>query len=138
MKTEGQIRDFSVQSVEIDASIEKVFSFIADPRNLPKWTVAFEQADDKSAVMTSPNGALTIGLDARVSRAQGTIDWYMTMPDGNVGVAYSRVVKGPGGKTIFSFTLLAPPVPVEQIEGTLMEQEKLLAKELKNLKALLE
>jgi hypothetical protein len=137
MNPENPEKKFSVQSVQIEADFEKVFNFIANPANLPTWTAAFREADTTSAVMATPSGELKIGLETKTSREKGTIDWYMTMPDGTVGAAYSRVVKGAAGKTIYSFILLAPPVPVEQIEGTLKEQEILLKKELQNLQSIL-
>ena len=61
----------------------------------------------------------------------------MTMPDGSVGVAYSRVTTGPNGKAIYSFTLIAPPVPLEQVEGALAAQIGQLKEELKNLQEIL-
>ena len=130
--------NFSVQSVLIDLSAEKVFNFIADPSNLPKWTNAFKSADHKSALFVTPAGEMKIGLETKASKETGTIDWYMKMPDGSVGKAFSRVVENSDGKSIYSFILLAPPVPIEKLEGTLKEQEGILTKELKNLKRILE
>jgi hypothetical protein len=137
---EMQIKEtnFSVQSVSIDLSAEKVFNFIADPLNLPKWTNAFKDANDKSALFVTPAGEMKIGLETKASKESGTIDWYMKMPDGSVGKAYSRVVENSDGKSIYSFILLAPPVPIEKLEGTLKEQEEILSKELKKLKRILE
>jgi hypothetical protein len=48
------------------------------------------------------------------------------------------VVENSDGKSIYSFILLAPPVPIEKLEGTLKEQEGILSKELRNLKRILE
>ncbi len=129
--------NFSVQSVSIDLPAEEVFNFIADPSNLPKWTTAFKSADNKSALLVTPTGKMKIGLTTKASKEIGTIDWYMKMPDGSVGKAFSRVVENADGKSIYSFILLAPPVPIEKLEGTLREQEVILEKELKNLKRIL-
>ena len=138
METQTMETNFSVQSVSIDLSAEKVFNFIADPSNLPKWTNAFKSADHKSALFVTPAGEMKIGLETKASKETGAIDWYMKMPDGSVGKAYSRVVENSDGKSIYSFMLLAPPVPIEKLEGTLKEQEAILIKELKNLKRILE
>ena len=61
----------------------------------------------------------------------------MKMPDGTIGKAFSRLTELPNGNVLYSFILLAPPVPVEQVEGTLESQKKLLANELKNLEKFL-
>ena len=81
---------------------------------------------------------MKIGLKTKASKETGTIDWHMKMPDGSVGKAFSRVVENADGKSIYSFILLAPPVPIQELEGTLKEQEQILSKELKNLKRILE
>jgi hypothetical protein len=132
------IKSHSVQSVLIDAPVSKVFDFIADPLNLPRWTSAFKKADQHYALLSTPMGEIEIELLTKSSKATGTIDWHMKMPDGNIGKAYSRVVEDPDGRSIYSFVLLAPPVPVEKIEGTLAEQEVILSNELKNLNRILE
>ena len=137
METQIMELNFSVQSVSIDLPAEEVFNFIADPSNLPKWTTAFKTADNKSAVLVTPTGEMKIGLTTKASKETGTIDWYMKMPDGLVGKAFSRVVENSDGKSIYSFILLAPPVPLEKLEGTLKDQKEVLNNELKNLKRIL-
>lgn len=131
-------KNFSVQSVMIDSSMSKVFDFIANPLNLPKWTNAFKTANHSSALLVTPAGEMEIGLETKALKEVGTIDWYMKMPDGSIGKAYSRVVENSDGKSIYSFILLAPPVPIEKLEGTLLEQEGILNRELKKLKQILE
>ena len=54
--------DFDVQSIAIEAPAGRAFDFIADPRNLPKWTHAFKEADRSSATMQTPQGSVRIGL----------------------------------------------------------------------------
>ena len=133
---ETNLKTFDVQYIEIEAPVEKVFSFVADPVNLPRWTAAFREANNSSALLVTPNGELRIGLQT-ITDASGVIDWHMQMPDGSIGKAYSRVTALPNGNTVYSFVLLAPPVPVEEIEGTLEQQKQLLAAELKKLALLL-
>lgn len=130
-------KNHDVQSTNINASFDKVFAFIANPANLPQWTGAFSAADEKTALLITPNGELQIELETRANKDWGTVDWYMTMPDGSVGTAFSRVVEGPDGKAIYTFTLIAPPVPLEEVEGTLQAQIGQLSEELKKLQILL-
>ena len=130
-------RNFDVQSIGINVNHRKAFEFVAKPENLPLWTKAFTKADCESATMVTPNGELSIEMQTIVSKDTGTVDWVMKMPDGSIGKAFSRVSEN-GNGTIYSFVLLAPPVPLEQLEGALSDQKLLLAEELINLKSLLE
>lgn len=133
---ENKLKTFDVQFIEIEAPFERAFHFIADPANLPKWTAAFKEADGQKALLVTPKGELQIGLRT-FSDINGIIDWHMYLPDGAVGKAHSRVTALPNGNVVYSFVLLSPPVPVEEIEGTLEQQKKLLAEELKKLAHLL-
>ena len=130
-------KNFDVQSIGINANHKEVFEFVAKPENLPLWTKAFTKADNKSATMVTPNGELNIKMETIASKNLGTVDWIMTMPDGSIGKAFSRISEN-GNTTIYSFILLAPPVPLEQLEGALSAQKLLLADEMIDLKNLLE
>lgn len=134
---EKTIKTFDVQSIELPVTFQRAFDYIARPGNLPAWTAAFSRADEKSALLVTPNGSLEIGLETVADATLGTIDWYMTMPDGSVGKAFSRLTALPNGKVVFAFVLLAPPVPIEQVEGTLEQQKGLLAQELVKLAGIL-
>jgi|SRR5579872_905140 len=130
-------KNYDLQGIFINANINKVFDFISNPENLSKWTKAFSKADKDSAVMSTPKGEINIKLRTQASRDIGNIDWYMTMPDGAVGSAFSRLTPH-GQGCVYSFVLMPPAVPVEQIEGTLIEQSGILKEELVMLKDLLE
>jgi hypothetical protein len=58
----------------------------------------------------------------------------MTFPDGSVGRAFSRLIEL-GSRTLYSFVLMAPPVPLEQLEGMLEEQARVLREELATLQS---
>ena len=126
------MRDFDVQTVELAAPFDVAFRYIADPRTLPEWTHAFRSVSDRRATLATPKGAVDIGLEVRASGETGTVDWIMTFPDGSVGRAFSRLVDR-GDRSLFSFVLLAPPVPLEQVEGALEEQSRTLREELRTL-----
>lgn len=132
------MKTFDMQSVGVDRPAGAVFDFVADPANLPRWTSAFSRADATSADLVTPNGAVPIRLDTIANEAAGTVDWKMTFPDGAVGMAFSSVTPDDMKTCIYSFVLMAPPVPLEMLEGALGEQMATLAKELKALKTLLE
>ena len=129
---------FDLQGIELHVSRSDAFAFIADPGQLPRWTSAFATVDGRRAVMRTPNGEVTIDLDVDSSPDQGTVDWRMTFPDRSVATAFSRVVALDRDRCIFTFVLTPPPVPLEQLEGTLAAQSKTLAEELIALRRILE
>jgi len=129
---------FKVESVQIKAAFDKAFGFIAAPENLPKWTHAFKSVRDGTAVMATPAGRVEVGLKVNSSRDQGTIDWRMRFPDGSEAAAYSRLVQELPEACIYSFILLAPPVPLAQLEGVFDQQVEILREELKKLKETLD
>ncbi|MEH7830401.1 SRPBCC family protein [Gemmobacter denitrificans] len=132
------MKTHDVQSISIAKPRAEVFAYIANPANLPAWTNAFKSADAERAELVTPNGAVPIRLETRASAEQGTIDWIMTFPDGSVGAAYSRVTEDAGDSSIYSFVLMAPPVPLEALEGALESQKETLATELVSLRKRLE
>ncbi len=132
-------QNFDVQSIAINAKPARVFEFLAEPSNVPKWAKGFSEVNGETALMETSNGKMKIGMRMDCHPAHGTIDTIMTMPDGSIGKAFSRVIENDEGKSsIFSFVLLAPPAPLEKIEGILAEQKKQLAEELLLLKSILE
>ena len=132
------MQTFDVQSIAIAAPRDRVFAFVADPANLPRWTDAFERADERSARMETPQGEVEIELATHVQPDAGTVDWSMTFPDGAVATAYSRVTPDGESRSIYSFVLMAPPVPLEAIEGALDAQRQILARELIRLRDVVE
>jgi hypothetical protein len=131
------MKTFDVQSIEINAPFDKTFGYIADAHNLPSWASAFKSVADGHAIMQTPNGSIEVALTVNTSYNQGTIDWGMTFPDQTVANAYSRVVEAGDYKSIYSFILLPPPVPLEQLEGALEAQAQILREELIRLGAIL-
>jgi hypothetical protein len=131
-------KNFDVQSVGIARPAAAVFSFIAVPENLSIWTNAFKSADASSAVMETPGGSVTITLETTADAGTGIVDWKMTFPDGAVANAYSRITPNGDDEAVYSFVLMAPPVPLEMLEGALGAQKAILAEELLLLKAILE
>jgi hypothetical protein len=132
------MKHFDVQSIELNVPRNQAFAYIADPARLPDWTQAFAEANDSRAVLRTPQGQVEIGLHCAASAAEGTVDWTMRFPDGSKARAYSRLVEISRDRCLFTFTLLAPPLPLEQIEGALAEQSRTLARELIALKGDLE
>jgi hypothetical protein len=131
------MRTFDVQTVEIERAAGAVFDFLSNPATLPAWTSAFQAVSGRRATLVTPGGSVDIDLDVHASRAEGTVDWLMTFADGSVGKAFSRVIGHGPGRSIYSFVLTAPPVPLELLEGTLDQQSRVLRTELERLRTLL-
>ena len=133
------VKNYDVQSIDINSTPDLVYNFVAEPTNVPKWALGFSEVNEESAIMETPNGKMKVGMKMLSNSELRTVDTIMTMPDGSIGKAFSRVTENDNGKSsIFTFILMAPPVPLEQMEGTLEEQKKQLAKELLLLKSILE
>lgn len=132
------MRMFDVQGIEIKAPAKKVFEFLREPGNLPRWAHAFTAAENGRAWLETPAGAVDIALDVSANPEAGTVDWRLEFPDGTVGVAQSRVTETTRGTCIYSFVLHAPPVALAQIEGALETQSRTLRSELTTLKGLME
>jgi hypothetical protein len=131
------MKTFDVQTIEIHAAARKSFAYIADPRNLPRWASAFEAVSGNRARMATPQGAVDIELQVAADAERGTVDWTMIFPDGSVARAFSRVI-ALGDRTVYSFVLPPPPVPLEQLEGALDQQSRTLSEELACLRKILE
>ena len=132
------MRRFDVQGIEIETSPQAVFEFVREPTNLPKWTQAFASAGNGRARLDTPAGAVEIALEVLADARTGTVDWRLAFPDGTVGVAQSRATGTGRGTCVYSFILHAPPVALEQLEGTLEAQRATLQSELGKLKSLME
>ena len=132
------MRMFDVQGIEITATRRKVFEFLREPGNLPRWAHAFVAAADGQARLETPGGAVDIALEVSADVDTGTVDWRLVFPDGGVGIAQSRVTETTRGTCIYSFVLHAPPVALEQVEGALEAQSVTLRSELATLKSLME
>ena len=132
------MRMFEVQGIEIRAARATLFDFLRHPGNLPQWAHAFKSADDRSARLETPAGAVDVHLRTTADAGAGTVDWRLEFPDGSVGLAQSRVTETTRGTCIYSFVLHAPPVALEQVEGALEAQRATLRSELATLKSLME
>jgi len=131
------MKTFEVQATELKVPADQAHRYIADPKNLPEWTNAFKKVWDGRAAMETPDGSVEIGLGVEASPKHGTVDWIMTFQNGTVARAYSRVVSTGEQSCVYSFVLLAPPVPLEQLEGALEQQSQTLREELTRLRSIL-
>jgi hypothetical protein len=129
---------FDVQGIEINAPRGKVFEFLRQPGNLPRWAHAFTSVENGRARLETAAGAVDVGVEVRADADAGTVDWRLEFADGSVGLAQSRVTDTTRDTCIYSFVLHAPPGPLEMVEGALEAQRATLRSELATLKSLME
>jgi hypothetical protein len=132
------MRSYDVQAVEIAASRERVFAYVANPNRLPEWTLAFREVGPGWACLETPRGAVRIELATQAAADSGTIDWRLGFPDGSVARACSRVMELAPGRSVYTFVLLPPPQALTAVEGGLEEQAAAVSEELRRLRAALE
>jgi hypothetical protein len=125
------------RAVTIDTAADKVFEFVADPENLPRWAVGFCRAIRRDGeapgrwIVTTAQGDLPIRYvtDATL----GVIDFYLAPARGVEAAAFSRVVpNGEGAEYIFT-QFQARTMPDEIFEG----QVRALVEELQVLRSLI-
>lgn len=128
---------FDVQGVELDVPYSTAFDFLADPAQWPRWTNAFASVSGDKALMRTAEGETEVTFECVASRASGVIDTTIRFPDGSSVTAWSRLI-GDDETSCYSFVLSAPPKALEELEGGLDEQSKILAQELRTAKEILE
>jgi hypothetical protein len=86
---ETVMRMFDVQGIEIVAPRAKVFDFLREPGNLPKWAHAFVSAEEGRARLTTPAGAVDVSLGVSADAETGTVDYthHMATAGGGAGTA---------------------------------------------------
>ena len=121
-------------SVVIPATKEKVFSYLSDIENLPKWATEFAQelkvVDGKQKIAT-PMGELFINI--RADEDSGVIDTFAGPSEDQMGVFPSRVVELPGGYSAYLLTMFQPP---EMSDEDFAGQYESLAREFGNLESI--
>ncbi|MDQ8200340.1 VOC family protein [Pelagicoccus enzymogenes] len=100
-------------TITVSASLDEVFSFLADPKTLPLWAVSFCQSvrkEDERWVVTTPlGGALAFAIDA--DRASGCIEMLAGPTLELMETFPIRVFKADNGQTVASFTMFKSQRP---------------------------
>jgi len=123
------------QAISIEAQPQKVFRFLADIRNLPRWAVGFAKAvrqEDGRWYVATADGEVPVRIDADERR--GVVDFWLTVAPGVEALAASRVVPRGGGSEYTFTQFQAPGMPAEVFEGNV----KAVRHELHVLKAIAE
>ncbi len=100
-------------TITVSASVDEVFSYLANPETLPQWAVSFchsiRKVDDRWVVTTSQGGELAFALD--VDRSSGCIEM-LAGPTLELMESFPlRVYKADNGQTAASFTMFKSQRP---------------------------
>jgi hypothetical protein len=123
------------KSISIDAPLDRVFSFLSNAGNWPKWAIvnikSVEPADDQWWHMETPLGMAKLRL--RPNAEFGILDHDFNAPDASWTVPARLISNGNG--CIFMITFFQPPGFERQF---FEEQISLVDQELSQLKSLME
>ena len=123
------------KTISIEADPQKVFRFLADPANLPRWAVGFAKAVRRNGerwLVTT--GAGEIPVRVRADADSGVVDFVMS-PTPELEVTASSRVVARGGAAEYVFTQVQPPGMTDE---AFARNAAAVAHELTVLKALLE
>lgn len=99
------MRDVRFVHVFIDAPPERVYAYVADPRNLPRWAPNFGHTITRSAdgwTMETAEGPVPVRFVE--PNALGVLDHWVRLPDGQEVHNPIRVVPN-GGGSLIAFTV---------------------------------
>lgn len=131
------VKNFEVLSIGINCDYKKAFDYVANPDNLPKWTNQFVKVNQNSASFNMFNDVVEVTFETYANEELGTIDWKITFPDGNSGMAYSRLTRNIEG-VIYAFNFILPPLQEDDLKRAYATQKDNIENEIHKLKTLLE
>ena len=110
---------------------ERVFDYMSDVRNLPRWATEFARELRREGdrwIVRNNLGELV--FEIRSDERTGVIDMLAGPTPDELAVFPTRVVELPGGQTAYSFTMFqAPGMPDELFES----QHESLRREFANI-----
>lgn len=122
-------------SVSIECPPDKVYDFVANPENLPKWANGLGSSVTKTDggwLVETPRGPVTVRFAER--NGFGVLDHYVTVAPGvEVYVPLRVIANGSGSEVLF--TLFRLP---DMTDEKFAEDRKLVEQDLGTLKNLLE
>ena len=122
-------------SISIDKSVEEVYTFVANPLNLPKWAAGLSGSIKREGpdwIADSPMGQVKVKFAE--SNTLGVLDHHVTLPSGVKFYNPMRVVSNDQGSEVI-FTLFRVPGMSEE---NFNEDAQLVQRDLKKLKEVLE
>ena len=126
------MRSHTVTTV-LDASKDKVFAYLSDIENLPRWATEFARElrlEDGGAKIVNGLGEFHFAIEA--DEDSGVIDMYAGPTKDEMAVFPTRVVEMAGGSSAYTFTMFqAPGMSDELFES----QYQSLLREFENIRS---
>jgi hypothetical protein len=119
-------------AITVDAPAERVFEYLSNVENLPRWATEFARelrSDDGRYVVVNGLGEFVFTLEA--DEATGVIDMYAGPSEDELALFPTRVVPLPGDRSAFTFTMFRGP---EMPEDLFEAQHASLLRELENVR----
>jgi hypothetical protein len=139
MLKDQKIKEISTLGRVFNVDYNTAFKYLADPNNLPQWALAFSAADEKTAILLTPDKSkIECKMDTISSHDLGVIDWHIYLPDGAVEVAYSRLHRMRDGRCFYGMSFHVRPVVKSEIKSTLLAQSADVEKEFDILENIFE
>src|SRR5262245_1666122 len=116
----------------LDAPKERVFSYLAEVENLPKWATEFARElkfEHGKAKVVNGLGAFFFEIEAEPQT--GVIDMYAGPSEDQLALFPTRVVELPGERSAYTFTMFqAPGMP----DDLFASQHEALVREFDNIR----
>jgi hypothetical protein len=122
-------------SVSIRCSADKVYEFVSNPENLPKWAKGLGESGKKKGpdwIVDTPQGPLKINFAG--PNQFGVLDHRVTTPSGDEVYVPMRVVPNGSGSEVIFILFRQPGIS----DARYAEDLKLVDRDLRTLKELLE
>ena len=121
-------------SVSIKSSPDRVYEFVSNPSNLPKWAAGLSGSIEEiegDLIAESPMGRVKIKFAS--DNTFGILDHYVMLPSGEIIYNPMRVFQNENGSELV-FTLYQRPGMSDQ---NFRHDEELVASDLQRLKSLI-
>jgi hypothetical protein len=122
-------------SVSIDCPTNRVYAFVSNPENLPRWATAFAQSVRRTRsgwVVETADGPM--GIEFVAENEFGVLDHTVTLESGTQILNPMRAVPNSSGSEVI-FTLFQPPGMSDQ---QFTEDAGMVERDLRTLKSVLE
>lgn len=94
---------------ESDAEPGRIYDFLVEANNLPKWAPGFadaiERIDGRDGHYRVTKSGETFAVEVALHPSAGTVDFIREMADGRRGGAYMRVMPRPLGGSAITITV---------------------------------
>jgi len=125
-------------TITIQAPAERIYAFVSDPRNLPRWAAGLARSvSEEDGLWRVETADGPVGVRFVEQNPFGVLDHHVTFPSGEEVVVPMRVIaNGPGADVIFTvFRTAAMSEQQLAADAAMVGRDLLTLKELLELEA---